>query len=202
MVQKLLGNLSKGLCFVISAPAGTGKTTLARMLTEEFTCVVLSISCTTRAPRPGEVPGKDYHFLSQEAFAEKVAQAAFLEHAEVFGNHYGTSRELVERNLEEGKHVVFVIDTQGATQLRERNYPATFIFVSPPSIEALRERLTNRQTDSTATIEKRLSWAREEMAMSDYYDYHILNDDLQVAYGVLRSILIAEEHRTLEIKGE
>jgi guanylate kinase len=197
MVQKLLGNLSKGLCFVMSAPAGTGKTTLARMLTEEFTSVVLSVSSTTRPPRPGEVPGKDYHFLSQEAFAEKVAQGAFLEHAEVFGNHYGTSRELVERSLVEGKHVILVIDTQGATQLRESNYPATFIFVSPPSIEALHERLTNRQTENVANIERRLSWAREEMAMSDYYDYHILNDDLQVAYGVLRSILVAEEHKIL-----
>lgn len=196
MTQKLLGNLSKGLCFVMSAPAGTGKTTLARMLTEEFSCVSLSVSCTTREIRSGEIDGKDYRFLSVNDFEEAVQNDFFLEYAKVFDHFYGTLKEQVEEKLVQGKHVVLVIDTQGAVQLQKAKYPATFIFVSPPNLEILRERITNRKTDSKEAIEKRLSWAREEMAMEDFYDYHIVNDDLNTAYGVLRSILIAEEHKT------
>ncbi|MES2344467.1 MAG: guanylate kinase [Chlamydiota bacterium] len=199
MVQKLLGNLSKGLCFVISAPAGTGKTTLARKLTQEFSCVNLSVSSTTRAPRVDEVSGVDYIFLSKEEFEKQIEDGTFLEYAKVCGNYYGTSKSQVEKKCNEGKHVVFVIDTQGALQLQERQFSAVFIFVSPPSLEILKERLVKRKTDSIDSIEERLVWAREEMAMADYYDYHIINDDLNVAYEVLRSILIAEEHKLGEI---
>jgi guanylate kinase len=195
MTQKLLGNLSKGLCFVISAPAGTGKTTLVRKLVQEFSSVSLSVSSTTRAPRPGEVTEKDYFFLNKEEFEKQIQENAFLEYATVFGNYYGTSRSQVEKKCNEGKHVVLVIDTQGALQLREKQFSAVFIFVSPPSIEVLKERLIKRKTDSIDSIETRLSWAREEMAMADYYDYHIINGDLNVAYEILRSILIAEEYR-------
>lgn len=195
MSHQLLGNLPRGLVFVLSAPAGTGKTTLLKMLREEFSCVTGSISSTTRSPRQGEVSGKDYHFLAVSEFEKKIQNGDFLESAKVFENYYGTSKEEVLRQQEKGKHVILVIDTQGAMQLRKKAFPATFIFVSPPSLEALRERLLKRQTESVALIEKRLSWAKEELAKLSYYDYHIINDDLQTAYEVLRSIIIAEEHK-------
>jgi guanylate kinase len=196
MSHKLLGNLSKGLIFVMSAPAGTGKTTLVRLLTDEFSCVSGSISCTTRSPRKNEIPGKDYHFISVAEFEQKIEAGDFLEYAQVFNHYYGTSKEYVQKLQEMGKHVILVIDTQGAMQLKEKKFPATFIFVSPPSLEALRERLFTRQTEPLAVIEERLSWAKKEMGLSKSYDYHIVNDNLQVAYDALRSILVAEEHRT------
>lgn len=194
-MQKLLGNLSKGRVFVLSAPAGTGKTTLVRMLSQEFPCVYESISCTTRPIRQGEVEGQDYHFLSPEEFKEKISQGDFLEYAEVFGYHYGTSQALVLKQQQKGNHVFLVIDTQGAMQLKHKKFPAVYIFVSPPSLEELKERLTKRQTENKEVIEKRLSWAKAEMEMLESYDYHIVNDDLNMAYAVLRSIVIAEEHR-------
>ena len=196
MAQKILGNLPKGLIFIISAPAGTGKTTLVNMLEAEFSCVVKSISCTTRQPRPGEVNDVDYHFLTVEQFEAKVRKGDFLEHALVFGNHYGTCREDVIKEQEKGKHVILVIDTQGAMQLRA-NVPATFVFIKPPSMQALRERLAKRKTESMEVMERRLSVAINEMAMSEHYDYCIINDDLQTAYDVLRSVLIAEERRVV-----
>lgn len=194
MVDKLLGNLSKGLIFVLSAPAGTGKTTLVRMLRDEFTCVSESISCTTRSPRAGEILGKDYHFLTTEEFERKIKNGDFLEYAKVFDHYYGTSREFVMGQVEKGKHVILVIDTQGALQLRGK-IPAIFVFISPPSLQELRERLFKRKTESLENIEQRLSWAKQELAMAVHYDYHIVNENLHLAYEVLRSILIAEEHR-------
>jgi guanylate kinase len=194
-MTKLIGNHPRGLTFVLSAPAGTGKTTLVRMLSDEFSCVHESVSCTTRPLRAGEKEGVDYYFLSVEAFAKKRAQGDFLESAEVFGHHYGTSRQKVEEQLARGQLVFLVIDTQGAMQLQEKNYHACYIFISPPSFETLRDRLVNRQTDSAEVIEKRLSWAQEEIARKERYDYHIINEELPCAYAVLRSIVIAEDHR-------
>ena len=198
MTQKLLGNISKGFVFVISAPAGTGKTTLVRMLAQEFPCIYESVSCTTRPPRPGEIDGKDYCFLSKKEFEEKIRQGDFLEYAEVFGYHYGTSRTHVDEQQEMGKHVFLVIDTQGAMQLKKKRFSAVYIFLSPPSIEELRERLVKRQTENMEVIEKRLSWANAEIEMMQNYDYHIINDNLAQAYIILRSIVIAEEHRILK----
>jgi guanylate kinase len=199
-VQKLLGNVSKGGVFVLSAPAGTGKTTLVRMLSQEFPCVYESISCTTRPIRPGEVEGQDYYFLSQEEFKKRISQGDFLEYAEVFGYYYGTSQALVKKQQEMGKHVFLVIDTQGAMQLKEKQFPAVYIFVSPPSLEELKERLIKRQTENIEVIEKRLSWAKAEIEALRHYDYHIINDNLTMAYAVLRSIVIAEEHRIAQVK--
>lgn len=179
---------------MISAPAGTGKTTLVQMLTQEFHCVVRSITCTTRHPRPGEKDGVDYFFLSEEEFQKKLHAGDFLEHANVFGFNYGTSRAQIEESLAAGKHVVLVIDTQGALQLKGR-MDAIFIFISPPSLEELKKRLTHRRTESPEMIEKRLQWARHELEMISHYDYHIVNDELSVAYETLKSILIAEEDR-------
>lgn len=185
---------SKGILFVMSAPAGTGKTTLARMLCEEFPNVVENVSCTTRAPRLEEKEGKDYYFVSEKEFKKKIKEGAFLEYAEVFGHFYGTLSSSVEKSLSQGKHVLLVIDTQGAAQIREKR-KACFIFLSPPDVSTLRERLHKRKTDSQESIQNRLSWAEKEMKMSHSYDYHIVNDNLEIAYRVLCSILIAEEHR-------
>src|SRR3972149_5472256 len=196
MIQKLLGNLSEGLVFVLSAPAGTGKTTLVKMLQNEFPCIIGSMSCTTLAPRSGEVPGKDYHFISQEEFAGKIKNGDFLEYATVFENYYGTSKEYVLKEQKKGKHVMLVIDTQGAMQIKKNGLPAVFIFISPPSLLVLKERLFKRKTESAAVIEQRLSWAKDEMALAPQYDYHIVNDNLENAYQILRSIIISEEHRT------
>lgn len=195
MVAKILGNLSHGLVFIVSAPAGTGKTTLVRMLINEFDCVAESVSCTTRKIRPGEIPGRDYFFLTDEEFEEKKKSGDFLEFAEVFGHQYGTSREYVMKSQSTGKHVFLVIDTQGAMRLKKENYPAVYVFLSPPSLEELKQRLCKRQTECPDTIEKRLSWAEQEMEMARHYDYHIVNDNLENAYTILRSIVIAEEHR-------
>lgn len=199
MKSKLLGNLDRGLAFVISAPAGTGKTTLAQRLTQEFPNVVMSLSCTTRQPRPGETPHKDYIFMSIDAFEKKIAEGDFLEYVKLYGYYYGTSRAWVQEQMNSGKHVLLTIDTQGALQLKNK-FPAVFIFLRPPSLEELRKRLTQRQTETPEVIEERLAWAKRELEAARYYDYDIINDDLDVAYGVLRSILIAEEHRVANKK--
>lgn len=195
MTQKILGNLSTGLVFVLSAPAGTGKTTLVRMLTQEFDCIEESVSCTTRTPRLGEIEGKDYFFLSPEDFKKKITEADFLEYAEVFGNLYGTSKKQIEEKTKSGKHVFLVIDTQGALSLQKIGFKAVYIFVAPPNVEALKERLHKRQTEDEEKRLERLSWAEKEMKLSVLYDFQIVNCNLDVAYAVLKSIVIAAEHR-------
>jgi guanylate kinase len=192
--MNVLGERKKGLLFVVSAPAGTGKTTLVRMLLEEFDCVVQSISFTTRHPRPMEVSGKDYHFISITEFEKKMEDGEFLEYAKVFGQYYGTSRKLLSDLQSQGKHVILVIDTQGALFIK-KSLDAIFIFIHPPSIDVLRERLSRRKSETSEAIESRLSWAKKEMTLASEYDYEIVNDRLDTAYDVLRSILIAEEHR-------
>lgn len=194
MTHKLLGNLDYGLLFILSAPAGTGKTTLVNLLATEFPCVVSSISFTTRERRPGEVHGVHYYFVTQEEFERKIANNEFLEYVKLYGHYYGTDYKSVESLQKQGKHVVLVIDTQGALQLKGK-IAATFIFVEPPSRDVLKERLTQRRTETSEVIQERLEWARKEIEFAKYYDYQIVNDDLSTAYQVLRSIFIAEEHR-------
>lgn len=191
----LLGNLKTGLTFVVSAPAGTGKTTLVQMLVQEFPCIVESISYTTRKCRNGEIPGVHYNFISEKQFEEKIANNEFLEHVKLYGYYYGTCKKDLDKLLSEGKHVILVIDTQGALQLMER-FAATFIFLLPPSLEVLKERLKRRSTENEKVINERLEWARREIEVAHFYDYNIVNDDLATAYQVLRSIIIAEEHKT------
>lgn len=193
-MSKLLGNLKQGLLFIISAPAGTGKTTLVNMLCQEFDCIRASKSCTTRKPRQGEMPGVHYYFLSKDDFENKIAQGDFLEYVELYGHYYGTLKQSVEQQLQAGRHVILTIDTQGALKLKG-TLPAIFIFLQPPTLEELRKRLTYRQTESAEVIEKRLSWAEKEMSVAVLYDYIIVNDNLKIAYEILRSIFIAEEHR-------
>ena len=190
----LLGNLKRGLVFVLSAPAGTGKTTLVEMLVKEFPCVIQSISYTTRAKRPQEREGGHYNFISVAEFEQKIAAHEFLEYVKLYGDYYGTSKLWVEEQLQKGKHVFLVIDTQGALQLME-SLEACFIFLKPPSLEVLRERLMHRKTDAEEALQKRLSWAAKELGAAHYYQYLIINDQLDIAYQALRSIVIAEEHK-------
>lgn len=194
-MSKLLGNQKKGLAFIVSAPAGTGKTTLVQMLSQEYPEIVNSISCTTRKPRGGEVGGNHYHFMSREEFEQRITAGEFLEYVELYGNYYGTSREKVDEQLNQGKHVILTIDTQGALQLRGK-YKAVSIFLLPPSLDVLRKRLIQRQTETAEVIEERLAWAIKEMEVAAQYDYMIMNDNLKVAYQALLSIIVAEEHRS------
>ncbi|RUM88612.1 MAG: guanylate kinase, partial [Thermovibrio sp.] len=156
-------NKLKGLLIVISAPSGTGKTTLVHMLLKEFPDLEFSVSYTTRPPRPGEVDGRDYHFVDRKTFERMIEEGDFLEWAEVYGNLYGTSRTQVLKALNEGKDVILDIDTQGALQVK-KNFPeAVLIFILPPSLKELERRLRNRGTDDEETIERRLKTAREEI---------------------------------------
>jgi guanylate kinase len=195
----ILGGLKKGLVFVVSAPAGAGKTTLVRMLVEEFSCIVENVSYTTRKPRPLEVEGKDYHFITKDAFEQKIKKGDFLEYAEVFGDYYGTSKQSVEASISHGKHVVLIIDTQGAMAVKKCLH-AVFIFIQPPSLDILKNRLHERKSDSIESIKVRLSWAEKEMDMASFFDYQIVNEKLEIAYQILRAILIAEEHKNTSNK--
>jgi guanylate kinase len=193
-MEKILGGVKRGLAFVLSAPAGTGKTTLAKMLFQEFDCISSSVSFTTRTPRANEEHAKDYHFVTHEKFEKMIQFDQFLEYAKVYQDFYGTSRQFVESELERGRHVLLVIDTQGALQLM-KTFKAVFIFVKPPTLSVLRSRLSLRKSETEETLERRLSWAEKELAHAPSYDYQIVNDDLQTAYTVLKSILIAERHK-------
>ncbi len=195
-VVKILGNLLDGIVFVVSAPAGTGKTTLVKKLVLEFPdALVHGITCTTREKRAVESHGEDYHFVSKEEFLEKKEKGEFLEDANIYGYSYGTLRKTVVENQQKGKHVILVIDTQGAMQIK-KVMPAVFIFISPPSLEIQKMRLQERKTETLDDLTKRLTLAKQEITLAEEYDYHIINDKLDVAYDVLRSIIIAEEHKT------
>lgn len=199
MAKNLIGNLPKGLAFILSAPAGTGKTTLVQKLTKEFSCIKMSVSYTTREPRVGEVDGIDYHFVTPDDFMKKIIQGDFLEYAKVFDYYYGTSKSDLIKELENGFHVVLVIDTQGALNIKD-SFKATSIFVIPPSFEELKRRLTHRSTESQESINQRLEWAKHEVEVAQFYDYQITNEELKTAYEALRSIIIAEEHKTINLK--
>jgi guanylate kinase len=195
-MEKTIGNLTKGLLFIISSPSGAGKSTLVNQLINEFPQkITRSVTSTTRKPRAGEQDGVDYHFLSKKEFLEYKQSGLFLESAEVFGNHYGTLKSSIEQSLEKGMHVILVIDTQGAKQVREMQREAVFIFISPPGREELKRRLTERATETKESLQIRLGRADEEMEDIRFFDYHIINDDLLTAYKVLKSIFIAEEHK-------
>ncbi|CCB86816.1 MULTISPECIES: guanylate kinase [Parachlamydia] len=192
--QSPLGDLKDGLIFILSAPAGTGKTTLVQKLVQEFPNVVQSISTTTRPLRQGEIPGIHYHFVSEADFQKAIEDGEFLEYVKLYGYYYGTSLKWITDQQKSGKHVVLVIDTQGAKQLMGKLL-ATFIFVLPPSLDVLKERLIRRNTEESRVIEKRLAIVEDELKAASLYDYHLINDDLEVAYDILRSIVIAEVHK-------
>ena len=177
---------------ILSAPSGGGKTTIARMLLGKRPDLGYSVSCTTRAPRQGEVPGRDYYFMSRAEFIAKREQGAFAESAEVHGNLYGTLRAEVERVLSSGQHVVMDIDVQGAVQF-VRAFPLSVtIFILPPSAEVLLERLRGRKTESPAQLAARLQSALQELQQVDEYEYVVMNDELERAVSSVESIIDAE----------
>lgn len=192
--MKILGNISHGLVFVFSAPAGTGKTTIVRKLIDEFPCFVQSVSFTTRPKREDEVEGDHYHFVDKQTFFEMQQRGDFIESVSLFNHNYGTSRTALNELRSQGKHVALVIDTVGALQLMEI-MDGCFIFLSPPSIEELLRRLKKRNTERDDMVRERLANVRKEMASMEYYDYIVVNDELEVAYQAVKSIIIAEEHK-------
>jgi guanylate kinase len=183
----------RGVMLVLSSPSGAGKTTLSRMLLERYPAIELSISMTTRKPRPGEVEGRDYHFIDERRFDAMVAGGDLLEWAEVFGNRYGTPRAPVEEALGRGRDVLFDIDWQGTQQLREKGRDdLVSVFVLPPSIPALESRLRTRAQDSDEVIHARMSKAANEMSHWAEYDYVVINRDVQRAFEDVCAILAAE----------
>lgn len=189
--------MSRGNLFIISAPSGTGKTTILKKVMAQLPGLAFSVSHTTRAPRPGEQDGTDYHFVDRDTFQAMQARGVFLEWAEVHGNLYGTSKELVDEHLAAGTDIILDIDVQGARQIREKNtHQAVFLFIVPPSLEELEKRLAGRNTDSAETITLRMNNARRELADADLYNYVIVNDTVDEAVNVMRSIIIAERCRS------
>ncbi len=191
--------MSDGILFIVSAPSGAGKTSLLQALLSRDNGLALSVSHTTRSPRPGEVDGVHYHFVSEETFQRMAEEGAFLEQAEVFGNRYGTSEAAVRDQLASGRDVVLEIDWQGARQVRRVFPDAVSIFVAPPSIEALRERLERRGQDAVEVIERRMAQARDELAHYPEYDYLVINDDFEAALEGLHAIVRAERLRTTRV---
>jgi len=192
---------TKPLFIVMSAPSGCGKSTLIDMLLQEYHDIVYSVSCTTRAPRGSEEDGIDYHFLAKERFEELLAEDAFIEHAKVHDNYYGTLRAPIEEVLREGNSMILDIDVQGAAKVRERvralpdsdplKVGYVDVFILPPSMEELRARLEGRGTDSRESIERRLANAEGEIARAGEYMYRVTNDELDVAYKRLCDLIDA-----------
>lgn len=182
----------RGIPFVVSAPSGTGKTTVCRALVAADPGLRFSISHTTRPPRPGERDGVDYCFVSRERFAELVAEGAFLEHAEYAGNLYGTSWAAIDGPLAEGVDLLLEIEVQGAAQVRARRRDARLVFLLPPSLDALEARLRGRGSDGPDVIRARLELARRELGAVELFDYAIVNDDLAGCVAAVREVIAAE----------
>ena len=185
----------KGKLLVISGPSGAGKSTVVFKAIEGREDICFSTSVTTRSPRPGEVDGREYFFVDFERFREMVENDELLEHAEYVANRYGTPRAYVEQRMAEGLNVVLDIEVQGARQVRKKMPEAVLIFIAPPSIEELERRLRGRGTDTEAAIEGRLIRARQEFQEADFYDYLIVNDDVEKAAAKLNAIIEAEHCR-------
>ena len=187
--------LRRGLLFVVSAPSGTGKTTVVERLVTVLPDLAMSRSYTSRPARPGEADGVDYNFVSRARFEEMMAADAFLEWADVFGNLYGTCEADAERDLQQGRDLVLVIDVQGARQVRQRHPDTVGVFVMPPSFAVLEQRLRGRSKDTEAAMQQRLETARAEVAAFAEYDYVIVNDELDACVERLRAIVLAERAR-------
>ena len=192
----------RGLLFIVSAPSGAGKTTLVERLVEQVPNLKLSRSYTSRPAREGETDGVDYNFLTRARFEAMIAAGEFLEWADVFGNLYGTSSRDTDDILASGSDLVLVIDVQGARKVRQDSVDATAVFVMPPSLHVLEERLRGRSKDSEDAIQRRLRVAREEVAAFAEYDYIVVNDELTAAVDRLRGIVVAERVRLRSMRGE
>lgn len=181
----------KGTLLIVSAPSGAGKTSLLKAVVAADCQVGVSVSHTTRLIRPGETDGEDYHFIDEEGFVRMIGEGAFLEHAQVFDNYYGTAEAAVRERLEQGQDVVLEIDWQGARQVRKRVPEAVSIFILPPDPQALHERLSARGQDSEAVISRRMREAKNEMSHYAEYDYLVVNDDFDHTVAALQSIVTA-----------
>ena len=195
--------LRRGLLIILSSPSGAGKSTLARRLTAWDPSLSFSVSATTRAPRPGEVDGSDYSFLSEPAFREMVGTGGMLEHAHVFGNFYGSPMAPVRDAIESGRDVLFDIDWQGAQQIRNSDLGkhTLSVFILPPSISELRRRLENRGQDTPETIAKRMQKSWDEISHWDSYDYVLVNEDIEETDARLKCIVSAERLRRAQQPG-
>jgi len=192
----------RGLLFIVSAPSGTGKTTLVERLVQVVPRLRLSRSYTSRAARAGEQDGVDYNFISRERFEAMIAEHAFLEWADVFGNYYGTGAGDTEAFLTAGEDVVLVIDVQGARQVRGRGIETVGVFVLPPSASVLESRLRGRSKDTEEQIRRRLEVARTEVGEFAQYEYVVVNDDIDGAVNRMRAIVMAERARMKAMRGE
>ncbi|MEN6540990.1 guanylate kinase [Parvibaculum sp.] len=198
--KELVGR--RGLMLVLSSPSGAGKTTLSRKLLESDPQITMSVSATTRRPRPGEIDGLDYFFVSTEEFGLMRNRREFLESAKVFDNYYGTPRAPVEQALSFGRDVLFDIDWQGTQQIEEvAHEDLVKVFVLPPSAQDLERRLNARAQDSAEVVAARMAKASDEISHYQEYDYIIINDDVERAYGELRAILQAERLRRRRLTG-
>lgn len=191
---------NRGVLIVISGPSGAGKGTICKALLEKHENIYLSVSATTRAPRAGEVDGINYYFLTKEFFEEKVQQNGFLEYANVHGNFYGTPKVNVEKMLEEGKDVILEIDIQGALQVKENFSEGVFIFILPPSMEELKQRIIKRGSETEESLMTRFKNAYKEINYVSKYNYAVVNDTLDIAVSKVESIIAAEKCRVDRIK--
>ena len=192
----------RGLMLVLSSPSGAGKTTLSRRLLEADSEIDMSVSATTRKPRPGEVEGKDYYFLSTEDFGIMRNRDEFLEHAKVFGNYYGTPKEPVENALAQGRDVLFDIDWQGTQQLDETaRDDLVKVFILPPSAQELERRLEKRAQDPAEVVAERMAKASDEISHYQEYDYIIINENMDKAFAELQAILLAERLKRRRLTG-
>jgi len=194
--------MERGRLFVVSAPSGAGKTSLVRALMEREPRIRFSVSYTTRKPRPNEIAGRDYHFVSMERFIEMAAHGEFLEHAQVFDNCYGTGVRAVEEALANGEQLLLEIDWQGARQVRARLPEACSIFILPPTRTALEQRLKGRSTDSEAVIQRRLQDAAEDLTHWAEFDYVVINDRFEKALEDLQAIVLGRGSRLVATRPE
>ena len=191
---------NRGVLIVISGPSGAGKGTICKALLEKHKNIYLSVSATTRKPREGEVEGVNYYFLTKETFEEKVKENGFLEYANVHGNFYGTPKVNVEKMLEEGKDVILEIDIQGALQVKENFKEGVFIFILPPSMEELKQRIIKRGSETQESLMTRFKNAYKEINYVSKYNYAVVNDKLDIAVSKVESIIAAEKCRVDRIK--
>ncbi|MBW2599285.1 MAG: guanylate kinase [Deltaproteobacteria bacterium] len=186
---------TQGLLIVISAPSGAGKTTICKGLLNEFPDLRFSVSCTTRPPRKGEKDGEDYHFISVKDFKNSIEKNEFVEWEEIYGHFYGTSKKDIEGLIQRGHDVILDIDTKGAGNVKAKYPDGVFVFIMPPSVEVLRERLKKRGSETDDIIKMRFDRAMEEIRENKWYDYVIFNDIIRGSVNIMRSVYIAEKNR-------
>jgi len=191
--------MNRGIPFIISGPSGAGKTTLYKLALEKIPNVRHSVSYTTRPPRPGDVDGLDYNFVTEEVFNEMIEAKEFIEHAHIHGNRYGTARADLDGLLSSGSHVLLEIDVQGAQSMRKTLEAGVYVFIAPPSMEVCEQRLSSRGKDSPEVIARRVDAAMEEINHAPAYDYIIINDRLEEAFEGLKAIITAEASRSARV---